>query len=191
MTNEIIKKWEMFKPKPYDDATGKWCRQEDLQGIATIGYGTIRYPDGSKVRMTDAPIDENTAIAYVDIFLEKYVNPVFNIIKAPLDTNQKKAIQSLVYNIGAPSFERSTVLKRLNRHDYNGAADAFLMWNKITVDGKKRVSNGLRNRRKDERKLFLTPAYKQKTVAQILHKEIKAPVKENIFVRFIKFLKEI
>lgn len=65
---------------------------------------------------------------------------------------------SLCYNISIGSFTTSSVL----RHDRKGwqwhpeAADAFLMWNRITVGGKKVVSKGLNNRRVAERALYLT-----------------------------------
>jgi lysozyme len=37
-----------------------------------------------------------------------------------------------------------------------GAADQFLVWDKITVNGKKQTSKGLHNRRVDEREQFLS-----------------------------------
>ena len=37
----VIKQFEGFRAKPYKDSAG----------IPTIGYGTIRYPDGSAVTM--------------------------------------------------------------------------------------------------------------------------------------------
>ncbi|WP_335876684.1 lysozyme, partial [Acinetobacter baumannii] len=45
----------------------------------------------------------------------------------------------------------STLLKKLNKGDYQGAADQFLVWNK--AGGK--VMKGLVRRREAERALFL------------------------------------
>ena len=39
--------------------------------------------------------------------------------------------------------------------DMKGAADQFMAWNKITINGKKEPLDGLTNRRKRERALFL------------------------------------
>ena len=68
---------------------------------------------------------------------------------------QRAALVSITFNIGSGGFRRSTLLRRLNAGNYEGAADAFLMWNKITVNGRKVVSLGLSNRRERERALFL------------------------------------
>lgn len=79
-----------------------------------------------------------------------------NCIQVPVDQNQYNAVASLTFNIGTGAFSDSTLLKKLNASDYPGAADQFLVWNKITVDGEKVVSEGLSNRREKERELFLT-----------------------------------
>ena len=68
----------------------------------------------------------------------------------PLTQNQFDALVSLTYNIGSGAFNNSTLLK-LNKGDYQGAADQFLVWNK--ADGK--VMKGLVRRREAERALFL------------------------------------
>jgi lysozyme len=59
---------------------------------------------------------------------------------------------SLAYNIGPGAFSGSSVLKRFNQGDMQGAADAFLMWNK----GGGKVLKGLTRRREAERELFLS-----------------------------------
>ncbi|KQD16250.1 lysozyme [Acinetobacter baumannii] len=69
----------------------------------------------------------------------------------PLTQNQFDALVSLAYNIGSGAFKGSTLLKLLNKGDYKGAADQFLVWNK--AGGK--VMKGLVRRREAERALFL------------------------------------
>ena len=66
---------------------------------------------------------------------------------------------SLVFNIGTGNFGDSTLLRLLNESDYNGAADQFPEWNKVTVDGVKVPSAGLTKRRALERTLFLKGKY--------------------------------
>jgi lysozyme len=68
-------------------------------------------------------------------------------VKVPLQQAQFDALYSLCFNIGGTAFKNSTVVKRLNANDYQGAADAILMWNKPAV---------LEKRRKRERELFLS-----------------------------------
>jgi lysozyme len=60
---------------------------------------------------------------------------------------QYDALYSLCFNIGETQFKKSTVVKKLNANDYQGAADAILLWNKPAV---------LEKRRKRERDLFLS-----------------------------------
>lgn len=50
-------------------------------------------------------------------------------------------------------FKNSTLLKKLNNNDFEGAAKEFDKW--IYDNGVK--SNGLKNRREEEKKLFMTP----------------------------------
>ena len=79
-----------------------------------------------------------------------------SLLKKPANQNQKDAMISLIYNIGQSAFKNSTVLRMFNAGNYTLAADAFLMWNKATVNGEKVVLAGLQRRRVAERDLFLT-----------------------------------
>lgn len=81
---------------------------------------------------------------------------ITRLVKAPLNQNQFDALVSLVFNIGAGAFGKSTLLKKLNAKDYAGAADQFLVWNKGTINGQKIAITGLTNRRKAERAQFLS-----------------------------------
>ena len=65
------------------------------------------------------------------------------------------AFVSFSFNIGLGAFAGSTVLKRYLRGDKAGAAEAFLAWNRATVNGVKVVLAGLSRRRQAERALFL------------------------------------
>ena len=85
----------------------------------------------------------------------------------PLTQNQFNALVSFVYNLGAGALEGkkdkktgkitpSTLLKKLNAGDYNGAAKEFTKWNKVTdAKGKKVALAGLTARREREKALFL------------------------------------
>lgn len=122
----------------------------DSAGIATIGYGTIKYPDGSKVKKGDK-ITKARAKEYKLHDLKEFENTVNTSVKVPLTQNQYDALVSLSYNIGSGAFNNSTLLKKLNSGDYKGAAEQFLVWNKVNS---KKVQ-GLVNRREAERNLFL------------------------------------
>lgn len=81
-------------------------------------------------------------------------NAVSNKVRVPLSENMRAALVSLVFNIGGGAFGTSTLLRKLNAGDLAGAADQFLVWNKIK--GGTVVSPGLTSRRQRERTLFLS-----------------------------------
>lgn len=122
----------------------------DSAGIATIGWGSIKYPNGNKVKLGDK-ITKDQAKEYKLHDLKEFKSTVNTSVKVPLTQNQYDALVSLSYNIGSGAFKNSTLLKKLNIGDYKGAAEQFLAWNKA---GGKKVQ-GLVNRREAERKLFL------------------------------------
>jgi lysozyme len=137
-----IKKWEglrlnAYLPTPND----KW----------TIGYGHTKTAHKGMV-ITEARAEEllRQDIAWVEAAILK-------LVLVPLTQNQFDALGGLIYNIGEGAFSRSTVLKRLNAKDYQGAAEAFMMWTKQRdkKTGKMSILQGLVNRRKDEMELFL------------------------------------
>lgn len=86
--------------------------------------------------------------------LAKHEAAVNRLVTVEISQNEFDAMVSLCYNIGAGALGNSTVLKRLNKGDRSGAAQAFAMWNK--AGGK--VLPGLVSRRSREAALFLKPA---------------------------------
>lgn len=85
--------------------------------------------------------------------LEKeYLPGVLAAIDVPLTKNQLDALVSLCYNIGVGAIAKSTLVRKLNAGDINGAANEFLKWNKANG----RILSGLTRRRIAERKLFLS-----------------------------------
>lgn len=141
----LIKAHERLRLDAYPDAGYGWAR-------ATIGYGhtsAAGAPDVTRgMRITAA---EAETILIRD--LRKVEQAVRSAIRVPLNDNQYSALVSLVFNIGAGAFGKSTLLRKLNAGDYAGAADQFLVWNKS--NGK--VLSALKKRRASERSLFLKP----------------------------------
>ena len=136
---DLISSFEGIRLNAYDDGVGVW----------TIGIGTTVYPNGVKVKKGDTcTLDQaKEYFAHDMIEFEKTVN---DSVKVSLSQNQFDALVSLTYNIGSTAFKNSTLLKKLNAKDYVGAADQFLVWNK--VGGK--VLKGLVRRREAARVLF-------------------------------------
>lgn len=137
---DLISSFEGIRLNAYDDGVGVW----------TIGIGTTTYPNGVKVKKGDScTLDQ--AKTYFAHDLKRFEASVNNLVKVPLSQNQFDALVSLTYNIGSGNFASSTLLKKLNAKDYQGAADQFPRWNKA----KGKVMKGLVRRREAERALFL------------------------------------
>jgi len=83
--------------------------------------------------------------------LVKFENDVLSLVKVKLNENQFSALVSFAYNCGAANLAQSTLLKKLNKSDFTGAANEFCRWNK--AGGK--VLKGLTLRREAEKNLFL------------------------------------
>ena len=116
-------------------------------GIASVGYGHTG-PD-VRIPMTITP-GEAERLLHED--LARFENGVTNCLGGcPTNSNQFSAMVSLSYNIGLGKFATSTVLKRHKLGNYQGAADAFLFWNR----GGGKVLPGLETRREAERMLYL------------------------------------
>lgn len=137
---EIIKEFEGFSSKPY------LCPAQ----IPTIGYGSTLYEDGTKVTLEDEPITQECAIDLLMATLKGYAYSVNKLVKVPLNQNQFDALVDFAYNAGAGNLASSTLLKKLNAGDYQGAAAEFDKW----VMGGGVKLPGLVRRRKAERELF-------------------------------------
>lgn len=136
--NDLIKKWEKFSPNAYK------CQA----GIATIGYGATRYPNGHPVKMGDT-CTLAQAEQWLACYLETEINHYLDRDFPNLKPNQREALQSLLYNWGYPAFKRSKLFKALKD---NNIEQIFRQWDIISVNGK--PSLGLIRRRIDELELF-------------------------------------
>lgn len=141
----FIKYWEGFEPEPY----------EDIAGHKTVGYGTLLKPGHPLYNVIRVTVQQAEQLLFDHVV--KKIDPVITKeVKVPLTQNQYDALASFIYNLGEGNFTSSTLLKLLNKGDYQGAADQFLDWNKATIGGVLQPVTGLTNRRKAERKLFLS-----------------------------------
>jgi len=144
---EIIKRWEGLCLSTY------LCSA----GVLTIGYGTTARAGVGIVPRMGMTITQPEAEWYLEKALVKFAAKVDPLITAPINDNERSAFLSLAYNIGPTGFANSSALRHFNNGDKARSAASILLWNKETKGGRKVVSQGLKNRRADERKLFLRP----------------------------------
>ena len=137
---ELIKEFEGCRLTAYKCPAGVW----------TIGFGHTGSVDGKAIT-SGMTITAAKATELLKGDLAKFEAAVNAYVTAPITQNMFDALASFTYNVGAGALKGSTLLRKLNAKDYNGAADEFLRWNK--AGGK--VLNGLVRRRGRERSLFL------------------------------------
>lgn len=139
VNDNLIKKWEKLELEAYLPTPND---------VWTIGWGhTHTTKPGMVITVKQAQDLFDRDTAWVEAALKKYV-------KVPLTQNQYDALASLVFNIGEGAFAKSTLLRKLNAKDYEGAANEFPRWNKQA--GK--VLRGLVRRRAEEMEYFLKPS---------------------------------
>jgi lysozyme len=124
---------------------------QDVAGIWTIGYGHIAGVTQG-MAYTQAQADQ----ALADDLLSTETSVEKAVAGVNTTDNQFSAMVSLTYNIGVGNFASSTVLREHRAGQTQQAADAFLLWNKATINGVLQVVKGLANRRAVERTLYLT-----------------------------------
>lgn len=139
---ELCKRFEGFRAKPYRCPAG----------VPTIGYGTTRYPTGEPVQLTDTPIDEATAEAFLTYDLERFELAVLRLCpQLSMEPEARLgAVVSWTYNLGIGNFKISTMRRRLIERKWDEAADECRRW--IHAGGKKLP--GLVLRREYEAKLI-------------------------------------
>jgi lysozyme len=132
---------------------------QDVANVWTIGYGTTRYRSWGRELSVSAGLKWTAAqclSALEDDVSETVDAVVATNVWHPWTDNEIVALSSLAYNIGISAYRSSSVLECHNKGDENGAAKAFLLWDKAHVDGKLVVVPGLLDRRKAEAAKYLS-----------------------------------
>jgi lysozyme len=139
---KLIQKWEGCKLEAY------LCSA----GVATIGWGSTLYANGTKVKLGDK-ITQKEADDLFLITLKQYEDAVDRLVISKINSNQRSALISFCYNLGINALKNSTLLKKVNADPSNlSIKDEFMKW--VKAGGK--TIQGLVNRRNDEQKLYFT-----------------------------------
>lgn len=145
---KFIEGFEGLYLHTYDDGTG----------VLTIGYGHTTAAGAPKV-VKGQTITEAQADEILSDDLGKVEVSVNNLVRVPINQNQFDALVSFQFNTGA--LGKSSVLKKLNVNDFEGAANALLLYNQ----GGGKVMAGLTRRRQAEKTMFLTPVSPPQSIA--------------------------
>jgi lysozyme len=134
----LCKQFEGFRGKPY------LCPA----GVPTIGYGSTYYGSGAKVALTDPPMSEPDATQLLLHELHHTFLPGVLRQCPILMTDERKcnAVVDFAYNLGTGRLQTSTLKRKINAQDWDGAKEQLMLWTK----GGGRVLPGLLKRRTAE-----------------------------------------
>jgi len=135
---ELCRRFEGFRAKPY------LCPA----GIPTIGYGSTYYADGKKVTLNDSSISQKAANDLLMGELQHtYLTGVLrNCPILATDERKCNAIVDFCYNLGVGRLQTSTLKRKINAQDWDGAKEQLMLWTK----GGGKVLPGLLKRRQAE-----------------------------------------
>jgi len=159
---DLMHFFEGYRNKPYRCSAAIW----------TVGWGHAMYSD--QLNLPNIRKEGYTGLIRADYQLKEGDNRVWTkeelveLFKVDINSfergvlrlspnlvgHQSKfdAVVSFAYNAGLGNYQRSTIRMKVNRGDWDAAAEAFMSWTKA---GGKEVA-GLVKRRKAEKALFLS-----------------------------------
>jgi lysozyme len=141
---EVLKKFEGVRTKAYQCSAGKW----------TIGVGHVG-PEVNASTVWDMAQVNNAFCKDI----QRFENAVNKLVTLKIDQAKHDALVSFCYNLGEGALKSSTLLRKLNIGDIEGAAAEFVKWDNVRINGKLTPDAGLRRRRLAEQAMFLTAKY--------------------------------
>lgn len=155
---ELIKRWEGLRLEAYRDTACIW----------TIGYGHTSNA-GNPLVKKGMCITQKQAEEILCEDLKQFEKTVEEAVRVSLTDCQFAALVSFCYNVGTKAFCNSTLLKKLNKGDYEAVPAELQKWNK--VGGK--VLQGLANRRAAEAGLWARGSYIASNYQRVETKEAR------------------
>jgi lysozyme len=145
---ELCRRFEGFSAKPYLCPAGVW----------TIGYGSTYYANGDKVTKDNPSIDREYAERLLMHELVHTYAPgairqcpiLLTVAIKDKDWGKLNAIVDFCYNLGVGRLQTSTLKRKINQQDWDGAIEQLKLW----VRGGGKVLRGLVIRRDAEAALM-------------------------------------
>jgi len=124
----------------------EYTAYKDVAGVWTVCDGHTGRDIVKGKKYTDRECDR-----FLWNDLQPVKKGVDGLVKIPLGEYQRAALYSFTYNVGLNAFSKSTMLKKLNAGDVEGACDEMRRW--VYAGGMK--WKGLQNRREMERSMCI------------------------------------
>jgi lysozyme len=116
-------------------------------GVPTIGYGATYYENGVRVTLADPPITQERADTLLLWMVQTVYLPATASLCPGADTAERQAaLIDFTFNLGAGNLRASTLRRKVNAKDWDGASVELMKW----VRGGGRVLPGLVKRRQAE-----------------------------------------
>ena len=120
-------------------------------GVPTIGIGATRYLDGQRVSLSDPPITREAALVLLrESLVCDYLPAVLRLCQGADTPQRVAALLSFAFNLGVGALAGSTLRRRVNTGDWDGAKRELQRWTR----GGGRVLPGLVLRRAAEAALL-------------------------------------
>lgn len=116
---------------------------KDSGGVVTQGIGSTIKPDGTKIKMTDAPISKETAREWA----KHHVSKDEVIFKKSLQNVRLSQVEydlylDFMYNFGQTNWNSSSMLKNLKAGQHVAACKSLLQWKYVAKKDCSVRSNG-------------------------------------------------
>lgn len=169
---KFIKKWEAYRQFAYPDPYSPLARaypskrwgfapaEEILKDVPanvaklsgapwTVGFGETSGVDMYSTRTKEE------ADRFLRSKVRRYEGLARANLKREVTQGQFDMLVSIAWNVESAVGASSSIIKLINKGDFEGASRAFRLYNKVRVNGKLVVSKGLDNRRAQESANFL------------------------------------
>jgi lysozyme len=124
-------------------------------GVLTIGYGHTNM-DGVEPRVVKGlKITEEQALDILRRSLVGYENAVKRLVKVRLTQSEFDALVSFAYNCGIGALQKSTLLRKLNKGDYDCVPSELMKYTMATTKKGRVQLAGLVRRRKAEGAMWI------------------------------------
>ena len=135
-TAQFTANFEGFSSTPYQDSGGVW----------TIGFGSTRDLDGKPVTGATPAVARAVGLQMMQRDLGGADSAITSDVHVVLTAEEREALDSFIYNVGAGNFASSTLLRDINAGRMDLAAQEFVRWDQV----KGKVLLGLLKRRQAE-----------------------------------------
>ena len=163
---------------------------KDSAGLNTVGVGhllTHSENTSGKIQLEngdilylDNPLTSDEMERLLQSDLVRFCKAVDEYVKVEINQGQFDALVHIAFNIGTGALKKSTLLRRVNASDFDNVPDAIRMWNIITVNGQKKISKGLVNRREKECEMWCKASESELDISEYLTEGEKVAAQEVI-----------